>query len=139
MAIDGNHLGTNQMHIQETFQFLLKRDGSKSPIVVQSPISLNDQYFSIWVKSAYIFAMSQHYGAIKLSEYWKVITLNHCQYHSSQFRLKVSKNCGRWWIWIMANITLPHWQKWSKNSSWPAITEPDSGLCRVSRDQKFCP
>jgi len=28
---DGNHLGTNQIQIQETFQFLLKKDGSKSP------------------------------------------------------------------------------------------------------------
>ena len=32
--IDGNHLGTNQIQIQETFQFLLKRDGSKFPFSI---------------------------------------------------------------------------------------------------------
>ena len=33
IIINGNDLGTNQIQIQETFQFLLKRDGSKSPSV----------------------------------------------------------------------------------------------------------
>ena len=33
IVFEGNSLGTNQIEIQESFQFLLKRDGSKSPIV----------------------------------------------------------------------------------------------------------
>ena len=33
ITIEGNHLGTNQIQIQETFQFLLKRHGSKSTMV----------------------------------------------------------------------------------------------------------
>ena len=34
ITIDGNHFGPNQIKIQETFQFLLKKDGSKTPYVM---------------------------------------------------------------------------------------------------------
>ena len=35
--------------------------------------------------------------------------------------------------------TTPHWQKIPRNRPWPATSEPDPEICRVFRDQKFCP
>ena len=58
IVFEGNYLGTIQIQIQETFQFLLKMDGSKSPTLYKSTLCTLFTHTTahiLWGKPKFIF------------------------------------------------------------------------------------